>query len=139
MRITGFHPILYVSDPSIERDFYTRFGFTTAYEGDDFPGFIAVRCGDVIFGLSSDRVLPDDRPYDSSRWQLMVDDPNEIVAICAAEGWTHEVQVEAPSRAHWAQLVKVLSPNGVTVWFEGPNQAAASSPQPVRKKSSGAP
>jgi catechol 2,3-dioxygenase-like lactoylglutathione lyase family enzyme len=125
MAVTGFHPILYVEDPAKERDFYTRFGFETAYEGDDFPGFIAVRCGAVLFGLSSNRALDGDAPYDGVRWQLTVQDPAEVMRVCDAEGWAYAVEVEAPSDAHRSRTVRVRSPNGVEVWFEGPNEAAA--------------
>jgi catechol 2,3-dioxygenase-like lactoylglutathione lyase family enzyme len=123
MNLAAFHPVLYVTDPKSERDFYVKFGFTTAYEGDDFPGFLAVECSGVLFGLSSNRVLPDERPYDAIRWQFTVDDVDEVVRICAAEGWSYEVGIEAPSRAHQAPFVVVQSPNGIPVWFEGPNQA----------------
>jgi catechol 2,3-dioxygenase-like lactoylglutathione lyase family enzyme len=121
--ISAFHPILYVADPGAERDFYVRFGFETAYEGEDFPGFIAVRCGGVLFGLSGNREIRDAGPYESVRWQFVVDDPDDVVRVCDAEGWAWEAEIEAPSDAHRARVVKVRSPNGVEVWFEGPNEA----------------
>ena len=43
MAVSGFHPILYVAEPYAERDFFIRFGFETFYEGDEFPGFLAVK------------------------------------------------------------------------------------------------
>ena len=55
MTVRAFHPILYVADPHSERDFFSRFGFETAYEGDEFPGFLAVERGSVCFGLSGNR------------------------------------------------------------------------------------
>ena len=55
MGTPGFHPILYVNDPTAERDFVALFGFVTAYEGPEFPGFLALDHGDVRFGLSGNR------------------------------------------------------------------------------------
>jgi hypothetical protein len=45
-------------DPYAERDFFTLFGFETIYEGSEFPGFFAIRCGMAIFGLSGNKELP---------------------------------------------------------------------------------
>jgi hypothetical protein len=46
------HPIMYVPDQYAEREFYARFGFTPYYEGDEFPGFLAIQNGEAIIGLS---------------------------------------------------------------------------------------
>lgn len=126
MAVTAFHPILYVDDPRAERDFYLRFGFETAYEGDDFPDFIAVRAGAAVFGLSSNRSLPTVGTYDAVRWQLNVDDVEAIIGICEADRLPYELETEAPSPAHRARIVKVHSPNRVLVWFEGPNESLQS-------------
>src|SRR5664279_348902 len=64
MAVRAFHPILYVADPYAERDFFGRFGFETVYEGDDFPGFLAVECGPVCFGLSNNSDLPQTVAHD---------------------------------------------------------------------------
>lgn len=128
MAVTGFHPILYVDDPKAERDFYLRFGFETAYEGEEFPDFIAVRAGVALFGLSSDRAVTTAGRYDAVRWQLMVDDVDDIIRICEAESLPFEIETEAPSPAHLVRIVKVRSPNRVQVWFEGPNEAAPTRP-----------
>lgn len=42
---------MYVPDQYAERQFYERFGFQRHYEGDEFPGFLAIRHGDAIIGL----------------------------------------------------------------------------------------
>ena len=78
MVVRAFHPILYVADPYVERDFFVRFGFGTIYEGDEFPGFLAVECGPVCFGLSNNRRLTASTAHDGVRWQLIVDDVDEI-------------------------------------------------------------
>jgi hypothetical protein len=122
MAVRAFHPILYVADPYAERDFFSRFGFTTAYEGDEFPGFLAVECGPVCFGLSGNKELPPAAAHDAVRWQLIVDDVEEITSVCAAAGLPFEVVVEEGGSTHRARIAKVMSPNGVLVWFEGPNE-----------------
>lgn len=123
MAVTAFHPILYVDDPRAERDFYAEFGFETAYEGDEFPDFIAVKASSALFGLSSNHPPVDGDPYRAVRWQLMVDDVDEIVAICRRQGRRCEIEVENPTASHFVRIAKVRSPNGVLVWFEGPNEA----------------
>ncbi len=56
--------------------------------------------------------------------QLLVDDVDEIVETCAAEALECEVIVEEGGSNHRARIAKVTSPNGVSVWFEGPNELA---------------
>ena len=91
MAIRAFHPILYVADPNFKRDFFRHFGFETVYEGDEFPGFLAVECGSVCFGLSGNKELPETTAYDCVRWQLLVDNVDEIVSVCAAAALPCEV------------------------------------------------
>jgi hypothetical protein len=126
MPVRAFHPILYVADPYAERDFFGRFGFRTVYEGDEFPGFLAVECGSVCFGLSGNKELPATVAYDGVRWQLIVDNVDEITSVCAAADLPCEVIVEEGGTTHRARIAKVTSPNGVHVWFEGPNELAQS-------------
>jgi hypothetical protein len=120
--VTAFHPILYVADPQAERDFFGRFGFETFYEGDEFPGFLAVKCGPVLFGLSANKGRLSPAAYEGVRWQLRADDVDEIIETCAAAGIPYEVVVEVGGSTHRARIAKVTSPNGVVVWFEGPNE-----------------
>ena len=42
------HPIMYVADQYAERSFYELLGFQRVYEGDEFPGFLAIQHGDAI-------------------------------------------------------------------------------------------
>lgn len=122
MAIRAFHPILYVADPYAERDFFARFGFATAYEGEEFPGFLAVRCGSVIFGLSGNKEHLPARAHEGVRWQFRVDEVDEVTAVCDAAGLPYEVVVETGGDRHRTRIAKVTSPNGVLVWFEGPNE-----------------
>ncbi|HEY2791653.1 MAG TPA: VOC family protein [Micromonosporaceae bacterium] len=123
MAIAGLHPILYVPDQYAERDFYLRFGFETVYEGPEFPGFLAVGTGSVIIGLSS-RPEAHVGGLDNIRWQFVVDDVDEIVSACEAAGIPYEIEVETGGDTHRTRIVKVRSPGGVLVWFEGPNELA---------------
>jgi hypothetical protein len=124
MAVSAFHPILYVPDPYAERDFFLLFGFETVYEGDEFPGFLAVGAGHVRFGLSANGTLPADGGHAAIRWQFLVDDVDDIVATCDRAGLAHELIVEEGGDAHRARVVKVNSPNAVPIYFEGPNELA---------------
>jgi hypothetical protein len=108
--------------PYAERDFFGRFGFETVYEGDDFPGFLAVECGPVRFGLSNNNDLPQTGAHDGVRWQFLVDDVDEVASMCAAAYLPCEIVVELGGTTHRSRIAKVTSPNGVQVWFEGPNK-----------------
>ena len=122
MAIRAFHPILYVADPYAERDFFARFGFATAYEGDEFPDFLAVECGSVIFGLSGNKEDLPPIAHEGVRWQFRVDDVDEVIAVCEAAALPYELVVETGGDTHRARIAKVTSPNGVSIWFEGPNE-----------------
>ncbi len=107
LAIRAFHPILYVADPYAERDFFARFGFDTVYEGDEFPDFLAVQCGSVIFGISGNK---EDLPltaHEGVRWQFRVDDVDELVAVCESVGLANEVIVETCGETQLARIVKV--------------------------------
>ncbi len=122
MAVREFHPILYVADPHAERDFFALFGFETIYEGSQFPGFLAIRCGSATFGLSRNKELPPSGGHVGVRWQLIVDDVDDVASVCARGGLPCEIVVEEGGASHRARIAKVTSPNGVLVWFEGPNE-----------------
>jgi hypothetical protein len=119
------HPIMYVSDQYAERDFYELFGFERHYEGDEFPGFLAIRHGLAVIGLQ--KASEDHAPYATGlRWQLevdSVDDIEEIIAVCRTNGLEHDVIAEQGGGRFRSRCVTVRSPAGITVWFEGPNEA----------------
>jgi hypothetical protein len=61
------------------------------------------------------------------RWQFELDTAGqveEIIAICRAHGLEHEVVTERGGDRFLRRLVTVVSPGGVTVWFEGADEAA---------------
>lgn len=125
MMVTDFHPILYVEDQYAERDFYALFGFTTIYEGPEFPGFLAVSAGNATIGLSHRDDLPVDDAARGLRWQFIVENVDDVISVCAANNLPCEVIVEAGGMTYRTPIAKVTSPNGISVWFEGHNDAAS--------------
>lgn len=119
------HPIMYVADQYAERSFYELFGFERVYEGDEFPGFLAIRHGEAIIGLQ--RASPDQPCYTQGlRWQFELDTAgqvDEIIATCRRHGLEHDVAIERGGDRFLRRLVVVKSPSGVTVWFEGADEA----------------
>ncbi|GAB3911934.1 hypothetical protein GCM10011575_38330 [Microlunatus endophyticus] len=118
------HPIMYVRDQYAERDFYRLFGFQDAYEGDEFPGFLAVRCGEAIIGLQAASAM---QPAYASglRWQFALttaQELDEVIATCNRHTLTHRIVTEEGGTRFRTQLVAVESPSGIEVWFEGPNE-----------------
>ena len=90
------HPIMYVPDQYAEREFYELFGFERVYEGDEFPGFLAIRHGAAIIGLQ--RASDAQPAYTGGlRWQFEIGSAAEfdaIVAVCERHRLEHEVIVE---------------------------------------------
>jgi len=78
--VTDFHPILCGEDQYAERDFYALFGFTTIYEGPEFPGFLAVSAGNATIGLSHRDDLPVDDAARGLRWQFIVENVDDVIA-----------------------------------------------------------
>lgn len=124
IRSLDLRPILYVEDPRAERDFLATFGFTTAYEGEEFAGFLAVQRGGVLVGLSGNRGALPAAAHEGTQWQFTVDGVGAVLAVCRREGWAHEVDVVEVGDAYRVRTVRVTSPNGVVHWFEGPNELA---------------
>jgi hypothetical protein len=121
------HPIMYVPDQYAERDFYARFGFTSYYEGEEFPGFLAIQHGETIIGLQR---ASDDHPAykEGLRWQFELDTVEElddIVSVCRDNDIEHETLTETGGTRFRTGMVKVRTPAGHFVWFESPNQASS--------------
>lgn len=119
------HPIMYVADQYAERSFYELFGFERIYEGDEFPGFLAIQHGEAIIGLQ--RASIEQPVYTQGlRWQFELDTADqvdEIIEICRSHGLEHEVVTERGGERFLRRIVAVRSPGGVTVWFEGADEA----------------
>lgn len=118
------HPVMYVADQYAERDFYKLFRIELIYEGDEFPGFLAIRHGDAIIGLQ--RASAENPQYSEGlRRQLEVGEAgelDEIIATCRAHNLDHDIVSEEGGDRFRRRLVKVRSPAGVTVWFEGADE-----------------
>lgn len=118
------HPIMYVPDQYAERAFYELFGFEPVYEGDEFPGFLAIRNGSAVIGLQ--KASHDQPAYSTGlRWQFEVDstdDLDEIIEICSAHQVEHHVIIEEAGDRFRRRCVTVRSPAGVVIWFEGPDE-----------------
>lgn len=100
-------------------------GFEVVYEGSEFPGFLALRKGEATFGLQASS--PEHPGYaEGMRWQFEVattPDLDDVVTACRAQGLPCVESVETGGEAFRTRLVRVVSPCGFTVWFEGPNEA----------------
>lgn len=60
---------MYVPDQYAERAFYESLGFITTYEGDEFPGFLALQYEECTFGLQ--RASSEHPTYSAGmRWQF---------------------------------------------------------------------
>jgi hypothetical protein len=103
------HPIMYVADQYAERSFYELFGFGRAYEGEEFPGFLAIRHGEAVVGLQ--RASPEQPAYTQGlRWQFALDTADqveEIIATCREHGLEHEVVTERGGDRFLTRLVSV--------------------------------
>ncbi|GAA3630926.1 hypothetical protein [Microlunatus ginsengisoli] len=119
------HPIMYVADQYAERDFCRRFGFEDHYEGDEFPGFLAIRHGAAVIGLQ--RSSAEQPAYEHGlRWQFELDSGEELdvlVSVCERGGLDHELSVESGGSRFRTRLLTVVAPSGVRVVFEEPGQA----------------
>ncbi len=114
--ITKLVPILHVKDPDAERYFYEHLGLRTSYEGPEYPGFIAVGNDHVEFGLSR---RPDADPAKAGiTWQLGVSDADAAIAACERANLSFVVDVERPREDWTYRVIKVTSPNGMTVLLE---------------------
>jgi catechol 2,3-dioxygenase-like lactoylglutathione lyase family enzyme len=115
------HPIMYVADQYAERDFYKLLGFEHEYEGDEFPGFLAVRHGNAVIGLQ--KASAEHPPYEVGlRWQFEITEAgqlDQIIALCIAHGLQHDVELEVGGDRFRHRLLSVRSPAGVAVCFEG--------------------
>lgn len=135
---------MYVSDQYAERAFYELFGFERIYEGDGFPGFLAVGNGSAVIGLQQASAA---QPAYSGglRWQFEVDstaDLDEIITVCRTHQLEHDVIVEEGGERFRQRCVTVRSPAGIVVWFEGPNEPqppAANETAPLPPTTSGLP
>lgn len=115
---------MYVPDQYAERAFYESLGFITTYEGDEFPGFLALQHEECTFGLQ--RASSQHPTYSAGmRWQFELGTPAELdrlIEISAAQGFEHRVVTEEGGARFRTRNLIVRAPSGTEVWFEGPNE-----------------
>jgi hypothetical protein len=81
-QIMQLHPIMYVADQYAERSFYELFGFERAYEGEEFPGFLATRHGEAVVGLQ--RASTEQPTYRQGlRWQFELETAQQVDDVIA--------------------------------------------------------
>lgn len=110
-------PILFVKDIESETEFYMSLGFEISYQGDEFPGLVALRNGGVEFGLEERANVDASKVNDSFSWQMEADNLNKIIAICQARNIKH-----SKPRQYWEERdaweMQVHTPNGYTLNIE---------------------
>lgn len=113
-------PILYIADLKAEVAFYEKLGFKISYQGDEFPNFIAVKNGDVEFGLEKKESFNPDEVENSFYWQMEVRSLKEILNICQKE----TLKFTKPT-CYWERMdaweMTIDTPNGYKFHLEGPN------------------
>ena len=113
---TRLQPILYIADLEAEIGFYTALEFVIK---DQAEGFAAVAYGDcILFGLQRQKSPDPGVIQEFMVWQIGVMDVGLIQDLCQRQDLN---TVRSPERQPWGEwIMKVESPNGWVVVFEGP-------------------
>ncbi len=110
-------PIIYVRDLDAEVEFYKNFGFEISYEGDEFPGFIALRCESFEFGVEAKSDFEPESAQASFVWQMETDSFSKVRAVCKAKGYKF-----SEPKCYWEEWdsweMQVQTPNGYTLHFD---------------------
>lgn len=115
MNYTRLQPHISIRDVGAEKDFYVQLGFEVAYESQ---GFVAIGYGDsILFGLREDSSSDPERLAEQIYWQIGVQRVREVEDTCKARGLDIVQEPELQSWGEW--IMKVRSPNGIVVGFEG--------------------
>ncbi len=110
-------PILYVRDLDSEVDFYTSLGFEITYQGDEFPGFIALNSGEFEFGLKEKEDFDPLQAEASFVWQMEVDSFTKVLAICVERALEYsEPKQYWEARDAWEMTVQ--TPNGYSLHLD---------------------
>lgn len=107
-------------DLDAEVDFYAKLGFELTYQGDEFPGFVALRADGVEFGLQQVSSFERGQIANVLVWQLEAQSLRPVLERARLHGW----QVDGP-RQYWPEQdaweLIVHTPNGYGLVVEGPN------------------
>lgn len=113
-------PVLYVKDLDAEVIFYKKLGFKISYKGEEFPNFIAMKYGNVEFGLEKRDNFNPDEANRSFYWQMECSSLKEILNICKQK----RLKFKEPS-CYWEEKdaweMEIKTPNGYDFHLEGPN------------------
>jgi catechol 2,3-dioxygenase-like lactoylglutathione lyase family enzyme len=113
---TRLQPVLFVRDVEAEKRFYLKLGFGASYES---PGFAAISYGSCVFFALQARNSADPSAFAGQAvWQIGAARVGPIYEACLRE----KVEIiEQPRMRGWGEWVlRVRSPNGYEVLFEGP-------------------
>ena len=113
-------PIVLVSDLDAEVEFYSKLGFRIIYQGEEFPGFVALESGAVGFGLQQDSSFEPSHIRSVLVWQFQVRSLRPFMRIAYEHHWrTNGPRQYWPEQDAWE--FTVYSPNGYPLVVEGPN------------------
>ncbi len=117
---TKHAPIVLVRDLDAEVEFYSKLGFRIIYQGEDFPGFIALESGGVEFGIQQDPTFEASHIRTILVWQFQVRSLRPFIHLARKHRW----RIEGP-RQYWPEQdaweLTVYTPNGYPLVVEGPN------------------
>ncbi len=116
---TRLQPILSVRNLAAEKDFYQKLGFILAYDTADFVAFSYGTT--ILFGLQHNEAADLSGMEQQLLWQIGTSSVRAVEERCLAA----QLDImEAPQLQPWGEwTLKVQSPNGYTVIFEGPETA----------------
>ena len=110
-------PILFVEDLESEISFYTTLGFEISYQGEEFPGFVGLRHGDIEFGLEKKENFDPQKAKQSFIWQMGTDNFSKVIEICKENA----IEYTAPKQ-YWEKMdaweMIIKTPNGYNLQLE---------------------
>ena len=121
-------PVLFVGDVAAEKHFYEGLGFTVTYEGPELPAFVALRHGNVEFAVKEVAEFDREAPRRTVRWQFRVGDVDQTKAALEGMGIDVDVERVTPRPDWYYRVLRVETPNGYVVAFEGGNEAVNRAP-----------
>lgn len=113
----------YVADLQAERAFYTRLGFGISYEGEAFPELIALRAGEVEFGIELHTDFDPAHIDTVVAIQLGITDIDAAKSLLSAENIAYEEGTIVADENYRFRTLTIQTPNGYTVTLEGPQEA----------------
>lgn len=110
-------PIIFVRDLDSEVAFYQSLGFKISYQGEEFPGFVGLECGNFDFGIEEKADFDPHQAAASFVWQMETDSFSKVIAVCEEQGLEY-----TQPRCYWEEWdsweMQVQTPNGYTLNLE---------------------